>query len=157
MATGTDNAAGARAAAGLMVGMALYRIRLARNPEGMRTGAALCALGAAIGIMAIAGSMPVLALLFHPIALAAIWFGANSSSFLARRPFDLVGRLSYSIYLVHFPVLLATEALFGKVNGALGAKALMTLSALVLAYLIYRLVERPGMAVGARYKAVRVA
>jgi peptidoglycan/LPS O-acetylase OafA/YrhL len=95
-------------------------------------------------------SAPPLALLFHPVALAAIWFGANSSSFLARRPFNLLGQLSYSIYLVHFPVLLATEVMFGKVNGEIGAKVLMTLSAFALAWLMFRYIERPGMAIGAR-------
>jgi peptidoglycan/LPS O-acetylase OafA/YrhL len=152
LTTGADNLGGARALAGLTGGMALYRIRTANPPVGSRTWAALSALAAAIAIITVAGSWPPLAALFHSVALAAIWFGANSSSFLARRPFDLVGRLSYSIYLIHFPVLLATEATFGKVNGDIGAKVLMTLSAFVLAYLTYRFVERPGMAQGARYK-----
>jgi peptidoglycan/LPS O-acetylase OafA/YrhL len=152
LTTGAENIVGPRALSGLMCGMALYRIRMASPPIGSRTGPALGALATAIVIMTLAGTFPPLAVLFHPVALAAIWFGANSSSFLARRPFDLVGRMSYSIYLIHFPVLLATEALFGKVNGDVGAKVLMTLSAFVLAYLTYRFVERPSMAYSARYK-----
>ncbi len=112
---GDSEMAGARALFGLMAGAALYRLRLARgNPSGPTSVYALAAFAAAVGIMAVAGSLPVLALLFHPIAAAAIWLGADSETFLSKPPFDLLGRMSYSIYLIHFPCFSARRCFSAK-------------------------------------------
>jgi peptidoglycan/LPS O-acetylase OafA/YrhL len=60
---------------------------------------------------------------------------------LARRPLVFVGRISYPLYLWHFPLLSFARARYGTLStgAALGVVAL----SFVLAYLTYRLLELP--------------
>ncbi len=60
---------------------------------------------------------------------------------LARRPLVFVGRISYPLYLWHFPLLSFARARYGTLSTgtALGVVAL----SFVLAYLTYRLLELP--------------
>ena len=62
-------------------------------------------------------------------------------SLLAQRPVRAVGRLSYSLYLWHWPVLVLAEARLGTLTWP--TRVLLTVASVVPAYLTMRLVEDP--------------
>jgi peptidoglycan/LPS O-acetylase OafA/YrhL len=63
-----------------------------------------------------------------------------------------LGRWSYSIYLLHIPVLLAANAVFGeaRVEGNAGLKLGIVAVVLALSGLAYRFIEAPLMRLGQR-------
>jgi len=63
------------------------------------------------------------------------------ASLLARRPVRAIGRLSYSLYLWHWPVLVLAEARLGSLSWT--SRVLLSLAAVVPAYLTMRLIENP--------------
>jgi peptidoglycan/LPS O-acetylase OafA/YrhL len=84
---------------------------------------------------------------------AIIWSGTASapavSRLLALRPLVLTGRISYSLYLVHWPVLVFGKRLFPHSPPTSFAVGVALLS-LALAALSYRLVEQPFRRSGGR-------
>ncbi|GIE93653.1 acyltransferase [Paractinoplanes rishiriensis] len=68
--------------------------------------------------------------------------GAGAGKLLAVRPLQAVGRLSYSWYLWHWPLLLIGPAALG-VRGTLPQKVLLAAAALGLAWATHRWVENP--------------
>ena len=79
-------------------------------------------------------------------AAAIIWSGSAGrpvlSRLLALRPMVVTGRISYSLYLVHWPVLVFGKKLFPHAEPASFAVSVGLIS-LALAALSYRLVEQP--------------
>lgn len=70
--------------------------------------------------------------------------GANATSrFLSLRPMTYIGRISYPLYLVHWPVNVFAIAALGA-NYAWSWRAAMLALSMVLAALIYHGVERPA-------------
>jgi peptidoglycan/LPS O-acetylase OafA/YrhL len=76
------------------------------------------------------------------LVLCAIIFGPVRSG-LSTRPPQWLGRVSFSLYLTHLPILVALVYLFGDNNWALVALVGIPASLLV-AYLFYRFVEAPS-------------
>ena len=135
----------ARAALGLAGGAMLYRQWSAG--EHRRASAAVAAIGVfvALVIMASSGVLPSLAVLFYPAAIAAIWYGASATGLLSTWPLQAIGRWSYSIYLLHAPVLSGIQLLVGRDLHGLAAKLLVVLLVLALAGVCYRWIELPAM------------
>jgi peptidoglycan/LPS O-acetylase OafA/YrhL len=72
------------------------------------------------------------------------------SNGLSVRPIEWLGKVSYSLYLVHLTLLAAVFHLFyGKVNSYL-LSAIVAVGALVLAEVFYKLVESPSIQLGRR-------
>jgi peptidoglycan/LPS O-acetylase OafA/YrhL len=71
---------------------------------------------------------------------ASTW--ARSAPFLASRPFVAVGLISYSLYLVHWPLIVVAHYLLQRVLVPT-EQALILGASLVLAALSYRYVEKP--------------
>ncbi len=75
-------------------------------------------------------------------------------SSLLRRPACLfLGRISYSLYLVHFPVLMVFAYAANPEISLVAAMLAASLVALALATVMYHYVEVPGIAVGKRIVA----
>jgi peptidoglycan/LPS O-acetylase OafA/YrhL len=95
----------------------------------------------------------VFALLPCLATAAIIWSGTASlpavSRLLALRPLVLTGRISYSLYLVHWPVLVFGKRLFPHSEPTSFAVGVALIS-LALAALSYRLVEQPFRRGGGR-------
>jgi len=125
-----------------------------------RVPKAVAIIGGWIGLGAIAGSIVfVNAAMPFPGAISAIpvmgaaavlYFGANESAagpsaLLSIRPLQFLGAISFSLYLVHWPILiLAQQALGDQVPMRVAVKFLLGfVAATVLAWLIYRGVEEP--------------
>lgn len=136
----------------LLVG-ALLAMGIAPQPRTarMRGGAALCGLMLIVGsalffseripFPGVAASVPVLG------AALVLWSGiggaAPTDRILASSPAIFVGKISYSLYLWHFPLLaFATYIGFGELSGSNAALALA--AATLLAVLSWRFVEQPA-------------
>ena len=140
--------------------------RLARRPGGTLVCAALTALGLLLLIgywllrpvltepwndVALALRVPGAALI---VASVALW--PPVQRMLSGRLLAWLGTISFSLYLVHFPVVVTFGQLFGPENWWWGALISVPLS-LLLAQLMYRWVERPAQTlatrVGAKFSA----
>lgn len=134
-----------RAVCGLLAGHLLYRANLSITLP-------LLPLFAALGLI-MAGSiyLPALAIVLPFVAAMCVLSGRNGGSLFAAAPFQMLGVLSYTIYLAHIPVLRLLQQSLGP---ALDANPLAKLGALAgtfaFAWLLTTLVERPAMRLGAR-------
>jgi peptidoglycan/LPS O-acetylase OafA/YrhL len=81
------------------------------------------------------------------LLVALIVCGGRVGWLLARRPTLWLGKVSYSLYLVHFPLMLFFVSLYPALPLP-AALAATLVSALVLSELFYRFVERPGIKLG---------
>ena len=79
----------------------------------------------------------------------------SPSIILENRPFDIIGRISYSLYLVHWPLLMVPQTIIGWQQPLTIVQSL-SLAALSfpLAWLLWRYVEEPGRS-NQRWWAVR--
>ncbi|WP_324650871.1 acyltransferase family protein [Georgenia sp. H159] len=79
------------------------------------------------------------------VLLAGTGDGRGELRALTAAPMQHVGALSYSLYLWHWPLLVAATAVWGEDDGALGLPTALAVVAAsgVPAWLTYRLVERP--------------
>lgn len=115
-----------QAAAGGLLGLLLIATALLGLSEATPfpgTAALLPCLGAALAI--VAGGTP------NPVSRALSW-----------RPLVLVGLLSYSLYLWHWPVIVFLQQRLG--HALTGAEALLAIAtSFVLAALSWRLIEQP--------------
>ena len=68
-------------------------------------------------------------------------FGAES--LLGTYPFQKLGRLSYSLYLWHWPILVIAAQYFGKASLPVDVNILLIIVALVASAATYRLIENP--------------
>jgi peptidoglycan/LPS O-acetylase OafA/YrhL len=91
-----------------------------------------------------AATLPVLG------TAAVIFFGAtptrlSPTRLLSVRPMQFIGLISYSLYLVHWPLLVVPQAVVGEADPLpLWATLLLgVVLAVPLAYLLYRLIENP--------------
>jgi peptidoglycan/LPS O-acetylase OafA/YrhL len=133
------------------LGAMLPRLRLAGDDEGR--GAALLAWLGVAGVLAAGmlytpttpfpGWAALLPVAGTVLALRAGVGGTHGAlgRVLAWRPLTEAGRLSYSWYLWHWPVLVFATSLYGEIT--LPARLGLMLGALVLAEASYRLVENP--------------
>jgi peptidoglycan/LPS O-acetylase OafA/YrhL len=78
---------------------------------------------------------------FGLVVLAAFWMPAIR--LLSTRLFQWLGRISFSLYLVHVPVILALDSVFDRQFTAVRVVASLA-AALLVAVVFARLVERPA-------------
>jgi peptidoglycan/LPS O-acetylase OafA/YrhL len=72
------------------------------------------------------------------------------------RPLQVAGRISYSLYAIHFPLIAATVLLLARWRGGLGVSILAGVTAAVFgAYLLHRYIENPMIAVGRKAGRVK--
>ncbi len=153
LAIGADHRL-ARAFVGLSLGMVLYDVA-GHKVSAFRASPLQVWLlfAASLGVMLVAHRFPPAALLFHPLVVTIILSGALSESVFSTVPFQALGRWSYSIYLLHIPVLMATMTMLG--NDAFDhrpmAKLILAAITIVLASISYRFVERPMIQLADRW------
>jgi peptidoglycan/LPS O-acetylase OafA/YrhL len=124
--------------------LALGSARLNRLPAALATASSWGGLGAILlAAIRFGGGTPYpgwRALL--PVAGAAAVLAGARAPLLGSRPLQALGRLSYSWYLWHWPVLLIGPAALG-IRGTTGRRLLLAAGALVLAAATQRWVEDP--------------
>lgn len=136
----------ARALSGIGLGMVTYRLwgeRLSARPSSPLLISTLF-LGILL-VMLSAHRWPLAALMFHPLVIAILVRGASTRSFFSTAPCQALGRWSYSIYLLHIPVMTAAIVILGA--PAVGHNPLMKLMlaglTIFAASICYRFIERP--------------
>ena len=135
----------ARAACGLGLGFALGRLWAIETPTRARPILVLALFAGTMAVMALSLRLPWLAALFPVFAIGCIMLGAQTRTLLSTAPFQAIGRWSYSIYLLHFPVLTLVDLTLGRTTGSIVLKALVVMVTIALSALTYRYVERPLM------------
>jgi peptidoglycan/LPS O-acetylase OafA/YrhL len=134
-----------RAVLGLSAGYLLYRARLTL---GVRLEVPFVLLGA---IMAGASYWPPLAMLLPFGAALCIASGRSGGSLFASPPLQWLGRISYPLYLLHIPLLVAAGTLLGgKVDTNAPMKLAILGASLLGAWLLTILIEQPFMRLSAR-------
>lgn len=135
-----------RAIFGLAAGHLLYRAKLSLDLP-----FDLLALST-IGLILATCFAPPLVFLIPFAASAAILAGTRTQGLLfSSPPAQWLGSISYTLYLVHVPVLYALGVVFGPEAGQNPVAKLTGLAAsLILATVLTKVVERPAMALSAR-------
>ncbi len=139
-------------ALGIVLGHAWLRWRAAQPPrveEALVSVAAACALAVLYRFMAIDGRMlGELTWIVAPLCLAILLFRAVTTRLrfvqrlLARGPLASLGRISYSAYLYHLPLLLAWNA-HARALPAWASLPLYLAALLALSWISWRFVEQP--------------
>ena len=136
---------GWRAGFGLAAGALLYRARLKVSGP-VEAWFALLVLGMAAGQI-----LPLLAAIVPFAAAAAILAGRDGKSLFETAPFQWLGAISYTLYMVHIPVLAAAAALVGaRIDANAGAKLAILAASIAAAAVLTVVVERPANRLGHR-------
>lgn len=145
--------------AGALLAVALtagWRVRVSRP----------MAIGAGVGLVAVAGGLPAafpqewwarrmwelqfgwsIAPVFVAVLGVAViaYLATNGVPWLRWGPLVTLGRLSYGVYLWHWPVFKAWEARFGVMRGEIGQTAILFGVTWLFAWASWRWVEQPAM------------
>jgi peptidoglycan/LPS O-acetylase OafA/YrhL len=139
---------GLRAASGLGLGGLLYLVRERFEiPERyLRWLSPPLWTGFVIVVILICTPVPLAILAFYPLAILAVVGGAARKSLFSSSVFQELGRLSYSVYLLHIPVLVAAAELAPTIfNHNPALKMALAAVALALSWVTYRTIEEPLM------------
>ena len=139
-----------RAFLGLVTGSCLFSVYRDRSFSRPALTYALFIL--LIVVFATATGYPLAAALVPIVAAILIWSAAGvPTSVFSSRPLQWLGAISYTVYMVHAPVLIAMKTIWGSnVAANAPAKVAGIVLSLVLAVLLTRYVEGPGMRWGKR-------
>jgi peptidoglycan/LPS O-acetylase OafA/YrhL/glycosyltransferase involved in cell wall biosynthesis len=106
--------------------------------------------------LAISPTLHLLSGFITVTTIAAVGFGGKLTSWLAAKPFQFFGTISYSLYLLHLPILLAIMRAGYKVTGdnpwaALGWMLFAFAACVAAAWVFHLLIERPSMNLASRF------
>lgn len=147
-----------RALSAICAGSALYLVFADKRP-GASNLLTLAAFAVAIAMM-LAAHFSVLAYpVFFAASAMAIWWGANAQTLLSSAPAQALGRWSYSIYLLHFPIMDLTISVWGPdaVEGNVLVKGAWVIATIALAALTYRFIELPLIKYGKARRGLEYA
>jgi peptidoglycan/LPS O-acetylase OafA/YrhL len=150
---------GIRAGLGLATGACLFAAwsvgGLPRRPMPGLLYALIAAMG---GVMLASASYPLVAATFPWVAVATVVVGTRTRSLLSTPPIAWLGRISYTLYMVHVPVLVAVLLVAGdRINNSLTLKGATVALAMLAATALSRWVERPAMEYGRRLRSAPTA
>jgi peptidoglycan/LPS O-acetylase OafA/YrhL len=134
---------GWRAATGLAAGACLVFVRPRAVPVPAMVAGLLIA-------MALASQWPIFAALVPWLGALAIIGGASRDGLFATAPFQFAGAISFSIYMLHAPVLIA---LGDRAVGNIGWKLIGLTISVLGAWAMMRWLELPAMHFGRRLAA----
>lgn len=106
----------------------------------------LCLAGAAITVMILVNHDAIIALAALTLIIVAL-HGPIASRLLNVQPLRWLGRISYSLYLIHGPITYAAIKGFGVVPTSAICFFIVGAS-LIAAHFMYEMIERPGIQLG---------
>ncbi len=124
-------------------------LRLGRNTAALMTWVGLAAIGYAAVTYSSATAYPGTAVIVPVVGTALVIAGGTpvprwgAESVLKLAPFQFFGRLSYSLYLWHWPILIIAAEYAGKDSLPFQQNLGWLALALVASYATYRLIENP--------------
>lgn len=144
-----------RGVLGLAFGGALYLVVMSENPLIKLPSTRFCLpvlLVVSTALMVFVSALPMLAPLIAALFILTVALGTRSSSFLGRGLFAWLGRISFSVYLVHQPLRAWVYYAMGtdSFDGRLDIKIMLIAAVLALATLLQRIVEQPFIRFGKR-------
>jgi peptidoglycan/LPS O-acetylase OafA/YrhL len=109
-----------------------------------------------IVMIAVSGAVPIALHIAFLLALCTVFFGAGSQTIFSSPPLQWLGQLSYSIYLVHWPVMAASKNVLG-IEGTGDPLVKLTWIGVTIAcaWGLTRWIEKPMIAVGKRVTALQ--
>lgn len=106
---------------------------------------------ALFGVMILVGGWyPAITLIAPLLIVIMVIAGTRSRSYLGSMPMRWLGKISFSLYLVHMPIAIWAQALTGarSFSGDYGFKLLLILLCLAAAWLLTATVEKWGVQLG---------
>ena len=149
----------ARSFFGLMSGFALYLLceglKFPFSSRRLNNVLAYALISGILAIMCLSGECGLLVCLFPFLTACTILVCSTSKTALSGRIFQYFGKVSYSIYMVHMPMILLTVSLVGSaaMEGNAMRKGVAILITIGVADLIHRFIEVPAMSVFRRQGA----
>ena len=141
----------ARSFFGLLGGYALYLLcagtEFRFHPGRFSNLLAYTLISGILSVMCLAGKFGALVCLFPFLTAFTIVVCLTSRTVLSGRIFQYLGKRSYSIYMVHMPLILVIMSLPGSaaMQGNVLLKAVAIAVTIVIADLIHRFIELPAM------------
>ena len=149
-------------AMGALIGVvATSETRLPRPLARAASGAGVALFVAALVVIRAATPFPGAAALLPTAATGLLIVGGLTdrtplpNRALCVAPLRGLGRISYSVYLWHWPLLVFAAALYPTMSTTAQMRVLILLTTLVVATLSFYLVERPGRRIGVNAKRTR--
>lgn len=144
-----------RAASGLGLGFSLAIIQSPISHLKIDGSVTVILVTAIMLIMLFGFKWHYIVMLFHPIASLTILVGMQAKSIFSSKPFQLLGQWSYSIYLLHIPVLSLVIVCVGDdlLKGSIVIKGACVLITLVCSAGMYTFVEKPVMRLASGWSA----
>lgn len=106
---------------------------------------------ALFGLMILVGGWyPAVTLIAPLLIVIMVIAGTRSHSYLGSKPMRWLGKISFSLYLVHMPIAIWAQALTGtrSFSGNYGFKVMLILLCLATAWLLTETVEKWGVQLG---------
>ena len=150
-------------ALGALIG--ITTTRATRLPRGLARAASAAGVGLFVAACAFIGAttpFPGAAALLPTLATALLIVGGITERIplpnraLCFRPLRFLGRISYSIYLWHWPLVVFAAALYPTLSKTTQMRLLILLITLAVSTLSFYLVEQPGRRIGVEGRRDRV-
>jgi peptidoglycan/LPS O-acetylase OafA/YrhL len=95
----------------------------------------------------------------------SIIFNDRLNSFFSQKLFVFMGRVSFSVYLIHLPVISTIGVLFFNLSydhfpyemSAIGSSIIVIISSYLLSMVYFNLVDRPGMIISNKFQSTLLA
>ncbi|MDB6134129.1 MAG: acyltransferase [Verrucomicrobiales bacterium] len=140
----------ARSAVGLFSGVLLYRIydshfRHSVMPERRRQMVFYTLLIGLLALLGLADKWLGFAVMLYPVTCLLITLGTQTRSLLSTTPLQWLGRWSYSIYMLHKPVMWGFIVIYGnRLDGSIPIKMSIIIITLLLSAVTYEFIEKRG-------------